>query len=589
MRKRKIGAGKRAAAALALVLTIAGGIAPTVELAAAELETAGEFATATEDESTTTVTEGVQPEDEEGAITDETAAETEATEETEETVAASEDESETTVTPAAQSADEEDTITDEMVAEIKARNEYYRDWLEDWQEIAAPVRFSVIDFDGDGYEELFISMNGASDVDEIYYYHNNEINGSIPATLQYMNSTYYYCEETGYLLKVSDVLVGFFTQNRFIQYICLVEKSDAYQSRGGWSIIPLFNDDDYIIYEYTGRDGYLYLYTVGWDLTTGEYGAIPYGTGVCDYSDFVSSAYENYVSVSEYAEEIQNTLNTCVPISSTVLLEAKYEYNETNLDLFLPVDEDLIRARLTDPADDSDAVSENGSKSALTNVYAYNQEAADYYISGADGLLGSGDAFMAKKLEDSSVDAAAKTALSQTNTAYKNIAVYEFTLTRAGMEIHEFPDYLTITFPLPENMSAENSLQIYRLEEDGTLTACETTVSPYDVSFTTNHLSTYILVEAAAEENAGNENQGGGSGLNNNSNNLDNSPNGNSSASDNADSVSEASPIAAPQTGDLPLAGTFAASAFSGMLGIALIGSIKLRNYRRGQNFKLHR
>lgn len=582
MRKRKIGAGKRAAATLALVLTIAGGIAPTVELAAAELETAGEFATATEDESTTTVTEGVQPEDEEGAVTDETAAETEATEET---VAASEDESETTVTPAAQSADEEDTITDEMVAEIKARNECYRERLElidDNNSNLHPhhhidnIYFNVEDFDGDGYEELIVGDSDGS-VSEIYDCWESDTGGWVVAPINTtvsiltMKGACYYCAETGYLLHISiaDINDG---GNQVLYFISLSKKTDEHD--GGWWYIPLFNDENFLL---DVGEYYDNFYELAWDAAKGEY----YAAVQPDWL---------FVPVSEYAEEIQNTINTCVPISSTVLLETKYEYNETNLDLFLPVDEDLIRARLADPADESDAVSVNGSKSASTNVYAYNQEAADYYISGADGLLGSSDAFMAKKLEDSSVDAAAKTALSQTNTAYKNIAVYEFTLTRAGMEIHEFPDYLTITFPLPENMSAENSLQIYRLEEDGTLTACETTVSSNGlVSFTTNHLSTYILVEAAAEENAGNENQGGGSGLNNNSNNLDNSPNGNSSASDNADSVSEASPIAAPQTGDLPLAGTFAASAFSGMLGIALIGSIKLRNYRRGQNFKLHR
>ncbi len=554
MRKRKIGAGKRAAAALALALTIAVGIAPAAELAAAETETTGEFAEATEDESTTTVT------------------------------------------PAAQSADEESAITDEMVAEIKARNEYYRKELEEIDHTTYFSRksFYVEDFDGDGYEELYIG--DYDNVIDIYYYQNDETKGEIPWTFAPMyKGGYYYCAETGYLLKVSGTMnlsVG------LLQYICLIEKNNAYQSTGGWGYIPLFSDDDYVEKDhgYCGMDEYHWS---AWNITEEEYYAVPYGRGEYDF-----------VSVSEYTDEIQNTLNTCVPISSLVRLEAKFEYNETNLDLFLPVDENLIRARLADPADDSDAVWEGYRyTSDLISVVDWNYTYGLYVISGADGLLGSGDVFRAKMLEDSSVDTAAKTALSETDTAYKNIAVYEFTLTRVGMELHEFSDYLTITFPLPENMSAENSLQIYRLEEDGTLTACETTVSDKYVllsgdemstvkvvSFTTDHLSTYILVETAAEANTGNENQGGSSSLNNNSDNGENSgANGNSTASEAANkgadsvSVSEASSITAPQTGDLPLAGTFAVSAFSGMLGVALIGSIKLRNYRRGQNFKLQR
>lgn len=68
------------------------------------------------------------------------------------------------------------------------------------------------------------------------------------------------------------------------------------------------------------------------------------------------------------------------------------------------------------------------------------------------------------------------------------------------VEIHQLEGYVTVTIAIPEDMKRkENSkLTVYRVEEDGTMVKCYTSVKDGKVSFNTNHFSTYLLAEEEA-------------------------------------------------------------------------------------------
>lgn len=81
-----------------------------------------------------------------------------------------------------------------------------------------------------------------------------------------------------------------------------------------------------------------------------------------------------------------------------------------------------------------------------------------------------------------------------------NFAVCEINLKTANnVQMHALNGYVSVTLPVPDGLTTADGrrLMVYRLEEDGTLTRCETTVENGNVTFVTNHFSTYIFVEEA--------------------------------------------------------------------------------------------
>lgn len=75
--------------------------------------------------------------------------------------------------------------------------------------------------------------------------------------------------------------------------------------------------------------------------------------------------------------------------------------------------------------------------------------------------------------------------------------VYEFNLTKSGTAVHQLTDYVEVSFQAPEDfkLAADEKAVVYRVEDDGTLTLCETTVVNGVIKFKTNHFSTYILAK----------------------------------------------------------------------------------------------
>lgn len=86
------------------------------------------------------------------------------------------------------------------------------------------------------------------------------------------------------------------------------------------------------------------------------------------------------------------------------------------------------------------------------------------------------------------------------------VQAMEFNLSHSnGTAIHQLGDYVQVSFPLASfyndpaaTVPAGKQLVVYRVEDDGTLTRCNTTVVNGEIIFSTNHFSTYIVVEETA-------------------------------------------------------------------------------------------
>lgn len=74
--------------------------------------------------------------------------------------------------------------------------------------------------------------------------------------------------------------------------------------------------------------------------------------------------------------------------------------------------------------------------------------------------------------------------------------VYEIDLfDNAGNKIRQLDGYVSVTLPIPADLSIGEgqTLVVYRMEDDGSLTRLSTTVADGKVTFITNHFSTYIF------------------------------------------------------------------------------------------------
>lgn len=138
---------------------------------------------------------------------------------------------------------------------------------------------------------------------------------------------------------------------------------------------------------------------------------------------------------------------------------------------------------------------------------------SDISIAGDKSILPEGTKFEVSTLAKTT-DSYKK---AETKLAEKKIdgkfTVHEINLKGAdGTQLHQMDGYVVVTLPVPEGftVSRDKTIGVYRLEDDGTLTKCESDVVDGKLSFSTNHFSTYIFVEEPVvvadvpTENAGN-------------------------------------------------------------------------------------
>ena len=122
------------------------------------------------------------------------------------------------------------------------------------------------------------------------------------------------------------------------------------------------------------------------------------------------------------------------------------------------------------------------------------------YVIGDKNYIPSGSVFNSDAVTEGAVYTKAANAVNKKFGAGTIFSVYEMTLKNASGEAIQPGGYIDVTLPIPGGMTAESGKTIwaYRLEANGKLTKLDTAVSSNQVTFATNHFSTYVLVEVNA-------------------------------------------------------------------------------------------
>ena len=199
-------------------------------------------------------------------------------------------------------------VTDEQVAEVKARNEAYRKVLTEGYALdyGIPIIFNVIDLNRDGELELIFEVEkdsgepkGICTWDGIDVVVQNFCQGVNGGKIEY-------CTSTGYLIDFYNDDFGDCGENYYNVNVLKMSGTSKW------------NNDVLVYRHYTD---------------TNTYGIYNEEESVYDYI---------YDPISE--AELQEKLDEMFPTSE--LLTAPYAVNEENLNKYLPIDDETIRAQL---------------------------------------------------------------------------------------------------------------------------------------------------------------------------------------------------------------------------------------------------
>lgn len=116
-------------------------------------------------------------------------------------------------------------------------------------------------------------------------------------------------------------------------------------------------------------------------------------------------------------------------------------------------------------------------------------------LKAGDGVLPNGAEFKQSVAKSGTAYDTAAAAVSAMLPNTTNFFVYQFDITANGVDIHELSNYVKVTLSRPADLviGEGQQLVVYRLEDNGTLTRCESAINDHFISFLTNHFSTYIF------------------------------------------------------------------------------------------------
>lgn len=121
---------------------------------------------------------------------------------------------------------------------------------------------------------------------------------------------------------------------------------------------------------------------------------------------------------------------------------------------------------------------------------------SEVYVIGHPDLVPTGATFeSAQQTSGAIYDGAASVVKNKIGNV--PFVVFEMNLTSAaGQAINQLKGYINVTVPMPAGMelAANETIRVYRVE-NGKLYKCDTAVADGQVTFATNHFSTYILVK----------------------------------------------------------------------------------------------
>ncbi|MBQ7581891.1 MAG: hypothetical protein IJU25_03635, partial [Lachnospiraceae bacterium] len=120
-------------------------------------------------------------------------------------------------------------------------------------------------------------------------------------------------------------------------------------------------------------------------------------------------------------------------------------------------------------------------------------------LADANGVLPAGAKMMVTPVLSGAAFDKAKTALAGILAANGRLAVAQLDLLdAAGAALHQLNGDVAISIALPFTPASGNTIQAYRIEDDGTATKLPTTIKDGTLTFTTNHFSVYAFAEVPA-------------------------------------------------------------------------------------------
>lgn len=161
----------------------------------------------------------------------------------------------------------------------------------------------------------------------------------------------------------------------------------------------------------------------------------------------------------------------------------------------------------TDNKTDTSTSSSTSSQPAPTPAPAVQQPAAvetpvsqpvTAALADAEGVLPTGAVIVAATVSSGAAYEKAVEVIKAQVSGLGEYSVMEINLTdAANTQVHQLNGYVQVTVPMPANITVKEgkAIVVYRLEDDGTLTRCDTTVENGVITFKTNHFSTYIVAE----------------------------------------------------------------------------------------------
>ena len=119
-------------------------------------------------------------------------------------------------------------------------------------------------------------------------------------------------------------------------------------------------------------------------------------------------------------------------------------------------------------------------------------------LADASGVLPEGAVIVAATVSSGATYEKAVEVIKAQVSGLGEYSVMEINLTDAtNTQVHQLNGYVQVSVPMPANITVKEgkAIVVYRLEDDGTLTRCDTTVENGVITFKTNHFSTYIVAE----------------------------------------------------------------------------------------------
>lgn len=195
---------------------------------------------------------------------------------------------------------------------------------------------------------------------------------------------------------------------------------------------------------------------------------------------------------SETADSSETTGEE-IPVIQGALIFASDTKKDTASDEKEPESETIIKGAFLTEEKEQEETTDSAEEKQLRTITS--EETTTVFITGDSSLLPEGASLSWEVLADGTTYEKAVAAAKQLKSCVI-CQVMELNLfDDKNLAVHQLDGYVNVTVPLPDGVAETAKLAVYRLEEDGSLTACETEVSDEALTFQTNHFSTFVVTK----------------------------------------------------------------------------------------------